>query len=361
MFWISAAPWWLARGVAPAPAPAGLTLAVGAVVLVPAGLAMAALPRDQLLMGLGLIWIADTGAYLAGRAFGRRKLAPSISPGKTWEGVAGGAAGCIIYAIIWAFSDPELRARVQGLIWIPYLAGVLLLCALSVVGDLFESALKRRAGAKDSGTLLPGHGGVLDRIDSATATLPGRAFADAGDRRHMTQGLTLLGATGSIGASTLDVVARHPDRYRVFALTAHRAADALLGLCAPARAALRGALRNAPRTPACAGASPTPAAELLFGPQALEQVAADPECDVVMAAIVGAAGLAPTLAAARAGKRVLLANKEALVMAGPFFIARGRANAARRCCRSTASTTRCSSACRRRRARRRCAACDAFC
>lgn len=173
LFWISAAPWWLARGVAPAPAPAGLTLAVGAVVLVPAGLAMAALPRDQLLMGLGLIWTADTGAYLAGRAFGRRKLAPSISPGKTWEGVAGGAVGCIIYAIIWAFSDPELRARVQGLIWVPYLAGVLLLCALSVIGDLFESALKRRAGAKDSGTLLPGHGGVLDRIDSATATLPG--------------------------------------------------------------------------------------------------------------------------------------------------------------------------------------------
>jgi phosphatidate cytidylyltransferase len=171
LFWISAAPWWLARGVAPASA--GLTLAAGAMVLVPAGLAMATLPRSQLLMGLGLIWIADSGAYFAGRAFGRRKLAPSISPGKTWEGVAGGAVGCVIYAIIWAFSDPELRARVQGFVWIPFLAGTLLLCALSVVGDLFESALKRQAGAKDSGKLLPGHGGVLDRIDSATATLPG--------------------------------------------------------------------------------------------------------------------------------------------------------------------------------------------
>jgi phosphatidate cytidylyltransferase len=164
-------PYGLARGVAPAPA--GLTLAAGLVAIVPAGLAMAALPRDRLLMGLGLIWIADTAAYLAGRAFGRRKLAPSISPGKTWEGVAGAAAGCTIYAIIWAFFDPELRARVQGLVWIPFLAGTLLLCALSVVGDLFESALKRQAGAKDSGALLPGHGGVLDRIDSATATLPG--------------------------------------------------------------------------------------------------------------------------------------------------------------------------------------------
>jgi len=171
LFWIAAAPYWLARGFTPASVAA--TLVVGSIVLVPAGVAMAALPRGQLLMSLGLIWVADTAAYLTGRAFGRHKLAPSISPGKTWEGVAGAAAGCIIYAIIWSSFDPELRARVRGVIWVPYLAGVLLLCALSVVGDLFESALKRQAGAKDSGKLLPGHGGVLDRIDSATATLPG--------------------------------------------------------------------------------------------------------------------------------------------------------------------------------------------
>jgi 1-deoxy-D-xylulose-5-phosphate reductoisomerase len=137
----------------------------------------------------------------------------------------------------------------------------------------------------------------------------------------MTKGLTLLGATGSIGASTLDVVARHPDRYRAFALTAHRAADALLALCAkhaPRYAVLSGLAEDAGlrRRFADAGCK----TELLFGAQALEQVAADPECDVLMAAIVGAAGLAPTLAGARAGKRVLLANKEALVMAGPFFM-----------------------------------------
>ena len=137
----------------------------------------------------------------------------------------------------------------------------------------------------------------------------------------MTQGLTLLGATGSIGASTLDVVARHPDRYRLFALTAHRAADALLALC----------LRHAPRYAVLSGlredqglrrrfAEAGGGTELLFGALALEQVAADRECDVLMAAIVGAAGLAPTLAGARAGKRLLLANKEALVMAGPLFM-----------------------------------------
>ena len=169
-FWLIVAPVFLATGFRLAPV--GAAMAVGVVVLIPAGLAMIALPPMQLLMILGLIWISDTGAYLAGRACGRRKLAPSISPGKTWEGVAGGAIGCIIYAIIWAIFDAEMLARVQGVIWIPFLAGTLILCALGIVGDLFESGLKRQAGAKDSGKLLPGHGGILDRIDSATATLP---------------------------------------------------------------------------------------------------------------------------------------------------------------------------------------------
>ncbi len=170
LFWAFAVPWRLASGVS---SKDRVWLpAAGVAALVPAGLAMATLPPQQLLMILGLIWISDTAAYLAGRTWGRRKLAPSISPGKTWEGVAGGAIGCVIYAIIWALSDPDLRTRVQGVVWIFFLAGTLLLCALGVVGDLFESALKRQAGAKDSGRLLPGHGGVLDRIDSATAALP---------------------------------------------------------------------------------------------------------------------------------------------------------------------------------------------
>jgi phosphatidate cytidylyltransferase len=170
LFWLVAVPWWLASGLS---ARQRLPLlAAGVVVLVPAGLAMASLPPRYLLMALGLVWVADSAAYFTGRAFGKRKLAPKISPGKTWEGVAGGALGCIIYAIIWATFDPQMRARVQGEIWMPFLAGTLLLCALSVMGDLLESALKRQAGAKDSGKLLPGHGGVLDRIDSATATLP---------------------------------------------------------------------------------------------------------------------------------------------------------------------------------------------
>ena len=170
VFWLLAVPFWLARGFASCPA--SLMPAVGIVVLVPAGIAMVVLSREQVLMLLGLVWTADTAAYLTGRAFGKHKLAPEISPGKTWEGVAGGLGATVIYAIIWAVFDPGLAARVQGEIWLPYLAAALLLFAASVLGDLLESAAKRRAGVKDSGTLLPGHGGVLDRIDSATATLP---------------------------------------------------------------------------------------------------------------------------------------------------------------------------------------------
>jgi 1-deoxy-D-xylulose-5-phosphate reductoisomerase len=131
--------------------------------------------------------------------------------------------------------------------------------------------------------------------------------------------VTVLGATGSIGASTLDVMARHPERYRVFALTAHGAGDALLELCKrhrPYYAVLSGSAENQSLRTQFREIG----VELLFGAAALEDVARDRECHAVMAAIVGAAGLAATLAAARAGKRVLLANKEALVLAGALFM-----------------------------------------
>ena len=162
-FWLLIAPLWLWRGVT-----AGhkriLALA-GVVVLLPAGLAMATLPPQQVLAVLGLTWIADTAAYFAGTRWGRHKLAPSISPGKTWEGAAGGLAGVLVYAGIMA-------AMAEGIAWAPFLGAAALLAALSIVGDLFESAAKRQASVKDSGALLPGHGGILDRIDSATSTLP---------------------------------------------------------------------------------------------------------------------------------------------------------------------------------------------
>jgi phosphatidate cytidylyltransferase len=168
-FWILVAPLWLWRGVRADHA--RLLAAAGLAVLVPAGLAIVALAPAQVLAVLCLTWVADTAAYFTGRRFGRHKLAPSISPGKTWEGAAGALLGVLAYAIICAALLPSLNAITGGL-WSPYLGAAFLLCVASIVGDLFESAAKRQAAVKDSGTLLPGHGGILDRIDSATSTLP---------------------------------------------------------------------------------------------------------------------------------------------------------------------------------------------
>jgi 1-deoxy-D-xylulose-5-phosphate reductoisomerase len=137
--------------------------------------------------------------------------------------------------------------------------------------------------------------------------------------------LAIFGATGSVGTSTLDVVARHAGRYRVIALTAHESADALLQLCQrhrPRYAVLSGLSEHADLKDRFGSLG----VELLFGAKALEVIAAHPETEAVMAAIVGAAGLASTLAAVRAGKRVLLANKEAMVMAGPLVTAAARAS-----------------------------------
>ena len=170
LFWVVGVPIWLWRGVA-GRASGALAIA-GVVVLVPAGLASISMQPWTLLAVLVFVWVADTAAYFTGRAFGRRKLAPSISPGKTWAGVGGAILATLAYAIICAIWIPTLTERITGIRWVPYIAGAGLLCFVSVVGDLFESALKRQAEVKDSGTLLPGHGGILDRIDSATSTLP---------------------------------------------------------------------------------------------------------------------------------------------------------------------------------------------
>src|SRR5690242_17340471 len=137
----------------------------------------------------------------------------------------------------------------------------------------------------------------------------------------MTKRLTLLGSTGSIGESTLDVVARHPERFSVYALTAHRNGDKLVEQClrfAP-EVAVVGDAETAARVEAQLRAAGC-ATQVAYGPQALVDVAKSDGCDTVVAAIVGAAGLAPSLAAAMAGKRILLANKEALVMSGAIFM-----------------------------------------
>jgi len=164
LFWVLVVPMWLARGVHPDERRA--LIVAGFVVLVPAALALAALPPASVLAVLVLVWVADTAAYFIGRAWGRRKLAPGISPSKTWEGAWGGLVGAVAYAIIGGTFLTGVGA------WPVYTGVAVLLGAISIVGDLFESAAKRQAGVKDSGTLLPGHGGILDRVDSATAVLP---------------------------------------------------------------------------------------------------------------------------------------------------------------------------------------------
>lgn len=126
-----------------------------------------------LLYVLTLVWVADTGAYFSGRKFGKHKLAPAISPGKTWEGVAGG----IFANLLWMLLVYQMLGSYQlhtglNLSLIQFLLIGLATSFISVVGDLFESILKRQAGVKDSGKLLPGHGGVLDRIDSIIAASP---------------------------------------------------------------------------------------------------------------------------------------------------------------------------------------------
>lgn len=127
-----------------------------------------------------LVWAADIGAYFGGRAFGRHKLAPSISPGKSWEGVWSGMASVLVLASVWIWLDqqvavdsPSLYSRLlMGLGPVGLVLALAGLTAMSVVGDLFESLIKRQAGAKDSSQLLPGHGGVLDRIDALLPVLP---------------------------------------------------------------------------------------------------------------------------------------------------------------------------------------------
>ncbi|HUR39853.1 MAG TPA: phosphatidate cytidylyltransferase [Verrucomicrobiae bacterium] len=126
----------------------------------------------RLMFALFLIWAADVGAYFAGRAFGKHKLAPKVSPGKSWEGVYGGVALSLVIAGIGGHFLFNLSAAQ----WLPFLLLCVAVVLFSIVGDLGESLLKRHVGAKDSGTLLPGHGGMLDRIDSLLAALPALAI-----------------------------------------------------------------------------------------------------------------------------------------------------------------------------------------
>ena len=164
VFWILVAPNWLItrahlRNLA-------LMAIAGWLMLLPLWLSLLSLRRAGIWVLLGVIaaiWVADSAAYFIGKRFGRHKLAPQISPGKTWEGVFGAWVGVGIYGLV--------LCQIFHLdYWI--IAGLWGLTVFSIIGDLLESLIKRQAGMKDSGTLLPGHGGMLDRIDGLTSSLP---------------------------------------------------------------------------------------------------------------------------------------------------------------------------------------------
>ncbi|HHV48038.1 MAG TPA: phosphatidate cytidylyltransferase [Rhodocyclaceae bacterium] len=172
IFWIFLIPLWLNRQWRLSSL-AGLL--VGAVVLLPTWLALVqlrAVHSGVLLAVMALVWMADIAAYFAGRKFGRNKLAPSISPGKTQEGALGAFIGVMLYGLV--IGHFLLAGKVPLTAW---MLALVLATAVSIIGDLFESLLKRKAGIKDSSNILPGHGGVLDRIDSLTSTLPLAALA----------------------------------------------------------------------------------------------------------------------------------------------------------------------------------------
>jgi phosphatidate cytidylyltransferase len=165
VFWLLVAPLWLlGRWHAEQ---TFVRAVIGVVLLLPTWVALLYLHArgPAVLLGvMAIVWIADTAAYFAGRRFGRRKLAPTISPGKTWEGVAGALVALALYA-----------AALSTVVGMPLLSLFLMvsgLLYLSILGDLFESWIKRVSGMKDSGDVLPGHGGVLDRIDALISTLP---------------------------------------------------------------------------------------------------------------------------------------------------------------------------------------------
>lgn len=169
VFWVLCVPLWMRRRWLLPKSIIGV--AVGLVLILPTWLALVQLKQAgglSLIAIMATVWLADIAAYFFGRTFGRHKLAPSISPGKTWEGALGGGFAVVVYGFFLAPKLPVALAENYALLLII----LVVMTAISIIGDLFESLLKRQAGLKDSSSILPGHGGVLDRIDSLTSTLP---------------------------------------------------------------------------------------------------------------------------------------------------------------------------------------------
>ena len=261
---------------------------------------------------------SDSTQYYAGRLFGRTLLAPAISPKKTVEGAIGGFVGGAV-AMAWL-----------GGLWLPAmplgtrLALALVLVTLGIVGDLLESVLKRAAQVKDSSQLIPGHGGVLDRIDALLLVIPVYYVAlRVASRGDVVKRIAILGSTGSIGTSALAVIDAHPDRLQVVGLAAGRSAEALAAQMQRYRPAIV-AIGDAEAVPSLSAAAPA-GTRVRGGADGLIDVATHPDVDILLCASSGTTALEAVLAAIDAGKTIALANKEVLVMAGELVTTAARA------------------------------------
>ncbi|HEY3433324.1 MAG TPA: phosphatidate cytidylyltransferase [Rhodocyclaceae bacterium] len=173
IFWCLLAPFWLARRWTFA-GNDFVGYATGVILIIPTWAALVTLQQRGawvLLAVMAAIWVADIAAYFTGRRWGKNKLAPAISPGKTREGAYGAVLGVLVFGLL-AWPIAHVLEPSNTAMWFWFALSLLVLTVLSIMGDLFESLMKRQAGIKDSSQILPGHGGILDRIDSLTSTLP---------------------------------------------------------------------------------------------------------------------------------------------------------------------------------------------
>ncbi len=300
--------------------------AMGMLILVPAWMSavyLLSFPPGGLLLVVMVIVVAaaDIGAYFSGRRFGKHKLAVLVSPAKTWEGFWGGVTACISAGSAAVVSSAGARGSYRP--------------GFGHGGDRhYRTGLGDRRFDREHGQAREWRKGQWQpaawsrrRVGSTgqfvwcgagvrTGPAAGGLVVMAASKRLV----SVLGSTGSIGINTLDVIARHPERFEVYALAAHSSVDAMLAQClafAPRYAVMMDeAAATLLRQRLPSGA----ATEVKYGESGLADIVTAPEVDVVMAAIVGAAGLPSTLAAARAGKTLLLANKESLVMGGHLLM-----------------------------------------
>ena len=275
-----------------------------------------------LIVGTAITAGSDTGAYFVGKAIGKRKLCPNISPNKTVEGAVGGVLAGLIagtgFAVLFLTS----------IHWMFLLVSTVVLALMGIAGDLTESIIKRGTGTKDSGRCLAGHGGILDRVDSLLFVGPALYYLLAYTVYKMKY-IALLGATGSIGVNVLAVVRQFPQRYKVVAMAAATNVQRLAEQIIEFQPELVSLYDEQKAGDLAALLPKNCRTRIVVGQEGNILVATFPSAEITVSAMVGAAGLLPTLAAIAAGKDIGLANKETLVMAGRIVLAAARENGVR--------------------------------